>query len=166
MNNLQKIRMWLLLINIRLGSILTYDAFREEDHPRDEGGKFSTKGSTGEHARAKIDVSPKGANKFKKRGFKNKQKLANHWKDHGEQYPGLDRASYEKTALDLIESPTGKDIAGHIDKDGVVIRYRISTNDFAKGNPKKGIFTMFKPDDGRKYYETRKKEDIDNGGKE
>ena len=165
MNNLQKIRMWLLLINIRLGSILTYDAFREEDHPRDGGGKFSTKGSTGEHARAKIEVSPTGTNRFVKRGFANKQKLNNHWKDHGKEYIGWNKAQYHKEALALIESSVDSDVLGHVDKDGVIIRYRLSTNDFVKGTIERGIRTMFKPKEGRKYYDGMREEDLERGGK-
>ncbi|MBR7025292.1 MAG: hypothetical protein IKI08_04730 [Selenomonadaceae bacterium] len=109
-------------------------------------------------------ISPSGANKFIVRGFKSKQSLNNHWRDHGEQYPEFTLLQYEQRALELIESPVGGNILGHVDKVGVLIRYDKVTNDFVKGRPIKGIFTMFKPDDGLNYYETRKKEDIEHGG--
>ena len=111
-------------------------------------------------------TSPSGANTFIVRGFKNKQSLNNHWRDHGEQYPEFTLAQYEQRALELIESPVGGNILGHIDRVGVLIRYDKSMNDFVKGRPVKGIFTMFKPDDGINYYLTRKKEDIEHGGRE
>ncbi len=113
-----------------------------------------------------MNISAAGENKFIVRGFKNRQALMNHWKDHGAQYPGFTVAQYEQRALELIESAVGENILGHIDKSGAIIRYDKSTNDFVKGRPLKGIFTMFKPDDGILHYETRKKEDIENGGRE
>ena len=111
-------------------------------------------------------TSPSGANEFIVRGFKSKQSFNNHWRDHGEQYPGFTLEQYEQRALELIEEPVGGNILGHIDKVGVLIRYDKATNDFVKGLPIKGVFTMFKPDDGINYYETRKKEYIDHGGRE
>ena len=113
-----------------------------------------------------MNISANGENKFLVRGFKNRQTLMNHFKDHKEHYPHFTLEQYEQRALKLIESAVGGNILGHIDKSGAVIRYDKSTNDFVKGRPLKGIFTMFKPDEGILYYETRKKEDIENGGSE
>ena len=113
-----------------------------------------------------MNVSPTGANKFLVRGFKNRQSLNNHWKDHGDQYPDFTIEQYEQRALELVESAVDENILGHVDKNGAVIRYDKSTNDFVKGRPLKGIFTMFKPDDGILHYEIRKREDIEHGGKE
>lgn len=168
MNNLYKIRLGLLLSKIRLGGIYTRDTFREEDHPRDEAGKFAKGGSTTAGSRAKINVSPTGANKFVKRGFASKQKLMNHWKNgrvHRKEYPNYTMEQYVKRAVSLIEMPVGGSILGHVDKDGVIIRYDKKTNDFVKGTIDKGIRTMFKPVDGIKYYMDMRKDDLNNGGK-
>ena len=119
MNNLYKIRLGLLLAKIRLGGIYTRDTFREEDHPRDEAGKFAKGGSTTAGSRAKINVSPTGANKFVKRGFASKQKLMNHWKNgrtHADEFPEIKTAQeYERRALELIEKPVGGSILGQCD---------------------------------------------------
>ena len=114
-------------------------------------------------------VSPSGANTFIVRGFKNRQKLMNHWQNgrtHRDEYPDFTIEQYVQRALELLEQPVSDNVLGHADKYGHVIRYDKMTNDFAKGHPYKGIVTMFKPDDGINYYETRKKEDIEHGGYE
>lgn len=118
----------------------------------------------------KIEPSPTGANKFLVRGFKSRQKLMNHWQNgrtHREEYPELSTAEeYEQKALKLLEMPVGGDILGHIDRYGNIIRYNSKTNDFAKGNPLKGILTLMRPELGIIYYEKMKRGDLDNGGRD
>ena len=113
-----------------------------------------------------VEASPSGNNEFHVKGFKNRQHLMNHWKEHGFQYSGFSKEQYAIRALELIQSPVGKDILGHIDRNGVIIRYDKKSNDFVKGKPSKGIFTMFKPNEGIDYYLNQKREDIEYGGKE
>ena len=119
---------------------------------------------------ADIEVSPAGANRFLVRGFSNRQKLMNHWKNgrtHREEYPELETPEeYEEKALELLESPVGGDIVGHLDKNGIIVRYNKRTNDFAKGHPLEGIKTMFKPTEGELYYQVRKEEDMEHGGRD
>ncbi len=112
-----------------------------------------------------MEVSPTGANKFLVRGFKSKQGLNNHWADHGHQYPNFSREQYELRALELVESAVGGDICGHVDKGGIIVRYDKASNDFVKGLPRKGVFTMFKPDEGIEYYNAQREEDLKHGGK-
>ena len=116
------------------------------------------------------DVSPQGENNFTVRGFPTRQKLMNHYKNgraHGKEYPEYDTPEkYEQAALALLESKCGGDIVGHVDKDGVIIRYNRRTNDFAKGHPDKGVRTMYKPEEGEEYYLREKSEDLDYGGRE
>lgn len=117
-------------------------------------------------------ASPSGANKFEVRGFQNKQKLNNHWQNgrtHQPEYAAegiTTKEAYVNRALELLESPTGNGILGHMDKDGNIIRYDTAKNDFAKGHPQKGIKTMFKPEKGKQYYDEIKRWDLNNGGKE
>ena len=116
------------------------------------------------------NVSAKGRNEFTVKGFKNKQALNNHWtngRTHRDEYiqDGITTAEqYQARALELVQSPAdGKKILGYKNSLGQIIRYDVDKNDFAKGNPQKGIFTMFKPGDGRDYYERElKKEGIEN----
>ena len=115
-------------------------------------------------------MSAKGRNEFTVKGFKNKQALNNHWKNgrtHRNEYmqDGITTPEqYQARALELVQSPAdGKKILGYKNSLGQIIRYDVDKNDFAKGNPQKGVFTMFKPGDGRDYYERElKKEGIEN----
>lgn len=135
---------------------LMMDAWKESEHPRDEDGKFAA-------------VSAIGANKFVKRGFANKQKLMNHWKNgrtHREEFPEIKTAKeYEQKALELLERPVGGDILGHVDKDDNIIRYDRKNNIFAKGNPQRGVRTMYKPPEGEVYYSRQKEVDLKYGGR-
>lgn len=140
-----------------------------ENHDPDNGQFTSEGGSTSGGSNAKIEVSPTGVNKFKVRGFKNKQKLMNHWKNgrsHGEEFPEFSTAKeYEQAALKLIEMPVGGNVLGHADAHGNVIRYDKDTNIFVKGDPQKGIRTMYRPPDEEKYYISQREEDMKYGGK-
>ena len=49
-----------------------------------------------------MNISPTGKNRFLVRGFRNRQALMNHWKDHGEQYPNFTSEQYEQRALELL----------------------------------------------------------------
>lgn len=115
-----------------------------------------------------MTTSPSGANMFIVRGFKNQQKLMNHWQNgrtHRDEYPNFIIGQYVQRALELLEQPVSENILGHADKYGHVIRYDKMTNDFAKGHPYKGIITMFKPEDGEEYYWRALKGDIEHGGR-
>ena len=154
-------------INDAIPFIDVFDDWNEEKHPRRNNGQFGS-GSTSPNKNANIAPSAKGANRLKVKGFSNKQKLMNHWKNgrtHRDEYPDLTMEQYVATAVKLAESPVGGDILGHIDKDGVVIRYNRKTNDFVKADIKKGIRTMFKPKIGINYYKGQREEDIEYGGK-
>lgn len=132
----------------------------ESLHPRDENGRFTESG-----------VSPTGENSLKVKGFKNKQKLNNHWingRTHQDEYKadGITTAKqYEQRAVELLESATSETILGHLDKDDNIIRYDVEKNDFVKGNIQNGVFTMFKPVTGQAYYDNQRKRDLEYGGK-
>ena len=147
----------------------TNDAkWEESKHPRKENGQFG-KGSTNAEKSDSVTPSPSGANQLQVRGFANRQKLMNHWKNgrtHQDEYPKLTMDQYVERAVSLAEMPTGGDILGHIDKDGIIVRYDRKENDFVKASTSKGIRTMFKPDEGEQYYWKRRKEDIEHGGKD
>ena len=115
-----------------------------------------------------MNISPSGENKFFIRGFKNRQKLLNHWQNgrtHKDEYPNFTMQEYEQHALELLEKPVSENILGHADKNNYLVRYDRQNNDFAKGHPYKGILTMFKPDDGENYYYKALKGDIEHGGR-
>ena len=145
------------------GIIETEERYNPNHDPID--GRFTSGNGGG------ITLSPAGVNEFEVKGFSSKQKLNNHWQNgrtHSEEYIKdgiLTKEAYEARAVQLIESAVGGNIKGHIDGRGNVIRYDVSKNDFVKGNPQKGIRTMFKPEEGQAYYERMLKEDLEHGGK-
>lgn len=146
----------------------TSDAkWEEEKHPRQPDGRFG-EGSTKAAKSDNVTPSPSGANRLQVRGFANKQRLMNHWKNgrtHREEYPDFTMEQYVQRAVSLAEMPTGGDILGHIDKDGVIVRYDRKENDFVKADLRKGIRTLFKPHEGEKYYTAQKEADLKHGGK-
>ncbi len=112
--------------------------------------------------------SPTGANVLEVQGFYSKAKLNNHWSKHGSLYrkDGIyTKEDFLERALTLAQSPVGGSIKGHLTKEGHIVRYDEKTNDFVKANVKKGIITMFKPKDGKLYYEDKRKGDLEHGGK-
>ena len=147
----------------------TTDAkWEEEKHPRRADGRFG-EGSTNAEKSDSVTSSPSGANRLQVRGFASRQKLMNHWKNgrtHQDEYPGFTMEQYVQRAVSLAEMPTGGNILGHVDKDGVIVRYDRKENDFVKASVRKGVRTMFKPDEGEQYYWKRRKEDIEHGGKD
>lgn len=114
------------------------------------------------------EASSQGANEFKVKGFRNNQHLNNHWEKHQNEYisEGVKtKEDYLQKALALIQSPCDNGIEGYKNKLNQICRYDVKTNDFVKGSIDKGIFTMFKPEDGKKYFDDLKKiegvEDLD-----
>ena len=151
---------------------VTIDAnFNESDHKRDADGKF-TSGGTGGRLKSKsksdkITTSARGANTLKVKGFFNKKALDDHWgsggkSDHSKQYPNMSKADYVKRAVELAEKPCAKGgIRGYACADGSFSRYDPKTNDYVKAHPVTGIKTMFKPENGAKYFEGRMKKEAE-----
>ena len=114
------------------------------------------------------EASSQGANEFKVKGFRNNQHFNNHWEKHRNEYisEGVKtKEDYLQKALALIQSPCDNGIEGYKNKLNQICRYDVKTNDFVKGSIDKGIFTMFKPEDVKKYFDDLKKiegvEDLD-----
>ncbi|MBQ9376442.1 MAG: hypothetical protein IJU05_01375 [Schwartzia sp.] len=118
---------------------------------------------------AEAEVSATGANKFLVRGFANRQKLMNHWKNgrtHQGEFPEIKTVDeYERKAIELLEMPVGGDIIGHADGHGNVIRYNKAKNEFAKGKPSQGAKTYMRPTNGIQYYLEMLKGDMEHGGR-
>lgn len=150
------------MANIDLAENVRYN----KNHGKD--GRFASNGNSKSEYINNVKLSPDGENHFTVRGFRSIQKLNNHWKDHGNEYEmdGITtKKAYLKRALTLVESKTGGNILGHVDGKGNVIRFDKEKNDYVKGNPTRGITTMFKPSEGKAYYEMNMKEDMQHGGR-
>ncbi|MBR6705634.1 MAG: DUF1073 domain-containing protein [Clostridia bacterium] len=114
------------------------------------GGKQSGSGKKGQNS----EPSATGANKLQ-RGFTPSQRKE-HETHRKEQYPDLSPKQYEQRGIDLCQQPVGGDIDGFLDSDGNIVRYRKSTNEFAKGHPQRGLMTLYKPkssaENGYQYF--------------
>lgn len=114
-------------------------------------------------------ASAKGANELEHKGFRNKQKLNNHWKNgrtHNAEYvaDGIVTAKqYEDRAVELAQKAVdGKKILGYKTKNKwQICRYDTEKNDYVKADVKKGVITMFKPDEGKNYFYKMEKKESD-----
>ena len=130
------------------------------------GGKINKKGSTASRKPAKITTSAQGANKFTKYGFMNRNKEKEHEKHLSEFEDITTMEQYIARGMALVQMPVGGDILGHKDKNEIITRYNVRTNEFVKGRPDRGIYTFYKPKDKKKYYDVMKRKDLENGGSE
>ena len=127
--------------------------------------KYFGKDKAGGAAPPSAIIKPSDAHEFKVKGFPSKQKLNNHWSKHGTEYPKMTKDEYLQAAVTLLGKPVNDDVLGHVTADGLVVRYDTKTNDFAKGSPDRGVRTMYKPEDGKAYYDKQREEDLAHGGK-
>ena len=93
-----RILLKLMATKLHLARLALDKKWDESKHPRGPDGKFGKGGSHSTKTKkdGNVKASPTGANKFEVKGFKNKQALNNHWKDHGNQYPGFTKKSNMK----------------------------------------------------------------------
>lgn len=123
------------------------------------GGRGASSGAGGKKSKdLHPEISALGENKFSV-GF-TRENLDKHWtggsSDHSAEYKGMTKEQYADRALSLIQSAAdGKQILGYKTPGGVVVRFDVSTGDFVKGSPETGIATMFKPNDGSRYFHRR-----------
>lgn len=114
-----------------------------------------------------------GANKLIVQDFKDGSDAGDKWKNarhhvakhtgNGKAYPNEEM--YLGRAIELAQKPAGGNIIGYARKDGkTFVRYDKNTNEYviAVVGSKGGIITLYKPTDGQKYYEGRKRFDLNN----
>ena len=127
-----------------------------EGIPGQVGGSAPSDGSASETTVS----SATGANKFA--AGSSPRNLDAHWEgssrahSHKEEYPDFSKEQYAERALELIQKPVAGNVFGYKTANGEICRYDEETNDYVKGHPDKGIKTMFKPRNGKQYYEGRK----------
>lgn len=126
---------------------------------REKNGQFGAGKQSGGNSKREINApSATGANKLSRGFTPSAAKL--HEKHRKEQYSDLSPKEYEKRGISLVEQPVGGDVDGFIDNDGNIVRYRKSTNEFAKGHPQRGLMTLYKPkgnaENGYRYFLSKK----------
>lgn len=90
--------------------------------------------------------------------FHTEKKWLRHLNDHLHEYEGFTPVMYLARATELLNALVdGVVIESFVDKDGFLFRYDHKLNDFAIGHCSGSISTLFKPVDGRGYWEEQKK---------
>lgn len=93
--------------------------------------------------------------------FPSEKSLNGHFESHGKEFGDISKEIYHKKASELLSSPISKDILGY-DTETRRVRYDKKNNIYALGNPKtKRITTVFRPKEGREYYDKEVRKDLD-----
>jgi hypothetical protein len=69
-----------------------------------------------------------------------------HYKKHGQQFGAITIDQYLDQARSLLNAPAGKDVLEKTRPNGDILRYRVSTGEFAVMTPRGRIRTYFKAD--------------------
>lgn len=98
-------------------------------------------------------INPLSDRKWLKAEFSSDKKFNVHIEKHLNEYGNISSEEYLNIARRLLAEPLNKDVEGFLGEANFVFKYRKSTNDFAVGREDGKISTLFKPNDGLKYWE-------------
>jgi len=85
-------------------------------------------------------------------GFRSERHLADHYRKHGTEFPGLDQAGYLRAAQSLRDTVIGGNILELERPDGRRSRFDRVTGAFVAFDADGTIRTFFKPNDGETYF--------------
>lgn len=106
-----------------------------------------------------LTEAQKETRRWKRAKFPSEKSFNGHGKDHAAQFD-MTFDEYQQAAADLLAMPKGGKIEGY-EKDGRRVRYVEESNIYVVGNAETyRIKTMFKPEQGRAYYERNKAQDL------
>ena len=112
------------------------------------------------------NVSPRGANVIKVRGFVDKKRHNDHVNKHlkkEKEFAGMTEKQYVDAGVALLESACGDGIEGYSDSFGNIIRYDKKHNWFAVGTPS-GLWSFYAPKNGYKFFLDLMREARKHGG--
>ncbi len=91
-------------------------------------------------------------------GFTSRKSLDYHYEKHKDEYPNISKKEYAEIAKNLLNSDdeSGK-IQSYLRIRGYIVKYDNSTNDFLVGTPDGKVVSMFRPRQGKRYYENDKR---------
>jgi hypothetical protein len=98
-------------------------------------GEKITNGESSKNAEGKIDFGTGFKGESGKKHIEKRQREGN--------YTGLTEEQYQTRALDLLQRDVGGDIEGYETKNGKVVRWDKTTNDYAIGKRGEKPMTMF-----------------------
>lgn len=85
-------------------------------------------------------------------GFRSGRHLADHYRKHGSEFPGLDQVGYLRAAQSLRDTVIGGNILEIERPDGRRSRFDRVTGAFVAFDVDGTIRTFFKPNDGEAYF--------------
>lgn len=92
-------------------------------------------------------------------GFTSARSLERHFEKHGHEFEVKSAAEYLAIAQRLRDAPVGGSVLEERRRDGVVTRFDRETGAFVAFNADRTIRTLFKPDDGERYFERQARRD-------
>lgn len=85
-------------------------------------------------------------------GFRDGERLAEHFRKHGAEFGAITEAEYLRRAQWLRDRPAGGEILEGRRADGVVTRFDRGAGAFLAFDPDLTIRTYFRPNDGEAYF--------------
>lgn len=86
-------------------------------------------------------------------GFRNAERLAEHFAKHGREVGAASSAAYLRMAQALRDRAVGGDVLQLARPDGVTCRFDRATGCFVAFNADGTLRTFFRPGDGERYFE-------------
>ncbi|MGV3711321.1 MAG: hypothetical protein ACO1Q7_21045 [Gemmatimonas sp.] len=94
-----------------------------------------------------------GSTAISGKGFRDQERLDDHFAKHGAEFPGLNKREYLAMAQQLRDAPAGNSVLEVVrPSDGVVSRFDKSSGAFIAFERDGTIRTFFKPNDGEAYF--------------
>lgn len=90
-------------------------------------------------------------------GFRSRRSLDEHFRKHGGEFGGIDRATYLVLAQELRDRPLDRVTVEITRRDGVITRYDRGRGAFGAYNDDRTIRTYFRPNDGEAYFRRQAK---------
>jgi hypothetical protein len=85
-------------------------------------------------------------------GFANRDRLAEHYDKHGNEFGDISQQEYLRRAQALRDAPAGGTILEAVRRDGVVTRFDRRSGAFIAFSSRGVIRTFFRPNDGERYF--------------
>lgn len=85
-------------------------------------------------------------------GFRNRERLEEHYQKHGREFGNISQAEYLRRAQELRDAPVGGPVLELKREDGVVTRFHRESGAFIAFDPDLIIRTFFRPNAGERYF--------------
>lgn len=96
--------------------------------------------------------NPAPAKRTSNVGWTSKYSLESHFRKHAGEFGNITIDDYLQEAKDLRDAPVGGAVLEIVRTDGVITRFNKQTGSFIAFNKDKSIRTLFRPDDGERYF--------------